>query len=83
MGLAEVSARISGGVPANTCATCHALATMDEKDAATLRRLLADRGVKFKALAKELDDDADSPSIPWEALSRHARAGCAAKERLR
>lgn len=83
MGLADVAAKITGGVPAGTCATCHALSGMSEKDAATLRGLLADRGVKFRTLADALAADPDSPSVPWESLSRHARAGCAAKESLR
>lgn len=55
--------------------------TLDE--AAALRGMLADRGLKFKDIAAELKADPESPTIPWEALSRHARAGCTADERLR
>lgn len=71
------------GIPWRTCGTCHALAGMSDEDAAVLRRLLADRSIKFKDLALALADDPDSPTIEWAALSRHARGECAANEKLR
>lgn len=84
MALQDVATNLGpGGVPWRTCATCHALSEMTAKEAKILRGLLADRSVKFKDLAKALAADADSPTIPWESLSRHARAGCAAQESLR
>lgn len=83
MALADVASSLTDEIPWRTCATCHALSTMSDTDAATLRRLLSDRGVKFKTLAKALEDDPDSPTIDWAALSRHARGGCSAREMLR
>lgn len=70
-------------IPHRTCGTCHALNSMNEDEAATLRRLLSDRGIQFRALAKALHDDPDSPSIAHDALSRHARGLCSAREVLR
>ena len=46
------------GIPWRTCGTCHALAGMSDEDAAVLRRLLADRSIKFKDLALALADAA-------------------------
>lgn len=83
MALADIAARMSDEVPWRTCATCHHLEQMSPADAKTLRALLADRGVRFKDLARELEQDPEAPTIPWEALSRHARGGCAARESLR
>ena len=83
MALADIKSTLEPGAPHQTCATCHALAGMSDEDAATLRGLLANRGVRFKDLARALEDDPDSPSIEWQALSRHARGECGAKEKLR
>ena len=83
MAIADIASQLSSELPWRTCAVCHALDSMSDTDAATFRDLLADRGVRFKTLAKQIEDDPDLPDIPWEALSRHARAGCSAKERLR
>jgi hypothetical protein len=83
MALQDIVANLSGGLPHQTCGTCHALAGMSDEDAATLRRLLSDRGVKFTELPKALAEDADSPPIPSDALSRHARGLCSAREVLR
>lgn len=83
MALSDVAATLTSGLPHQTCGTCHALAQMSDDDAATLRRLLEDRSVKFKTLADAMRDDPDTPSVEWQSLSRHARGGCSAKERLR
>jgi hypothetical protein len=85
MALSDVKSNLTtpDALPWRTCGTCHALAGMSPEDAATLRDLLRDRGVKFTELAKALADDADSPTIPHDALSRHARGLCSAGERLR
>jgi G:T-mismatch repair DNA endonuclease (very short patch repair protein) len=53
------------------CAVCHWLSERDDEWGDRLRRLLANRGIQFKALAKKLADDPDEPDIPWESLSRH------------
>lgn len=83
MPLQDIAASLTGEIPWRTCATCHALAGMSDEDAATLRRLLSDRGVQFRTLAKALEDDPESPTIAHEALSRHARGMCSAREVLR
>ena len=83
MALQDIAASLSGGLPHQTCGTCHALAGMSDEDAATLRGLLSDRGVRFKDLAAAMADDPDLPTVPWESLSRHARRGCSARESLR
>lgn len=84
MALSDVAANLTDpGVPWRTCATCHALASMTPAEASVLRKLLSDRGVKFRDLELALSDDPDSPNIPSESLSRHARGLCTARERLR
>lgn len=83
MALADYAASLSDETPWRTCATCHALENMTDDDATTLRRLLADRNVQFAALAGALAADPDSPSIGRDALSRHARGLCSAREVLR
>jgi hypothetical protein len=74
---------IEAGIPWRTCGVCHHMTERGDDWAETLRRLLANRGIKFRDLAKALHDDPDEPNIPWETLSRHARAGCSAGEHLR
>ena len=71
------------GVPWRTCATCHYMAERGDEWADTLRGLLRNRGVKFKDIAAELRGDPDEPDIPEDALSRHARGLCKARESLR
>lgn len=83
MALADLAAKLTSGLPHQTCATCHALANMSPEDAAILRSLLADRGVRYSDLAAELAADPDSPTIDSATLSRHARGGCSAHEKLR
>lgn len=85
MALADISAALTdpASIPHRTCGACHALAQMSDDEAKILRGLLADRGVKFTVLAKALADDPDSPTIPGDVLSRHARGLCSARETLR
>lgn len=83
MALADIESDLVSEVPWRTCATCHALAGMEPEDQARLRRLLSDRGVKFKEIAAAMEADPETPSVPWESLSRHARNGCSAREQLR
>lgn len=83
MTLADIATSLAGDLPWQTCAVCHALANMTDEDAATLRRLLADRNVQYAALAGALAADPDSPTIARDALSRHARGLCSAREVLR
>lgn len=83
MALADLAATLGNDMPWRTCATCHALENMTPDDAATLRRLLGDRNVQFAALAGALAADPDSPNIDRQALSRHARGLCTAREKLR
>jgi len=74
---------IEAGIPWRTCAVCHYMSERGEEWSNALRRLLGNRGIKFKDLAKALHDDPDEPNLKWEALSRHARGGCDAHEHLR
>ena len=83
MALSDVSGRLTNATPWRTCATCHALDGMSAEDATTLRELLTDRRVRFKDIADELRADPEAPSIDWQALSRHARGLCSARENLR
>jgi hypothetical protein len=83
MALSDIEANLTGVVPWRTCAVCHHLSERDDAWGTQLRRLLANRGVKFHDLAKELADDPTEPDIPAVALSRHARGLCVAKEVLR
>lgn len=83
MALSDYASSLTDELPWRTCATCHALENMSDDDAATLRRLLGDRNVQFAALAGALAADPDSPTIARDALSRHARGLCSAREVLR
>lgn len=83
MALADIEAELTSEIPWRTCAVCHHMAERGDEWAEHLRRLLANRGVKFKELAAALADDPDEPNINWQALSRHARRGCSANEQLR
>jgi hypothetical protein len=83
MALADIETELVGGVPARMCAVCHWLSERDDEWGARLRRMLSNRGIKFKDLAGRMASDPDEPNIPWESLSRHARGGCAARESLR
>lgn len=85
MALTNIAEKLtaSPGLPHQTCGTCHALASMSDEDAATLRRLLSDRSVPLSDLARALADDDESPTITRQSLSRHARGDCSANEALR
>jgi hypothetical protein len=84
MALSDVASKFTDSdIPWRTCGVCHALENMSDGEAATLRDLLGNKAIKFKDLAAALEADPDTPAIPWETLSRHARGGCAARERLR
>jgi hypothetical protein len=83
MALQDIEAELASEIPWRTCAVCHHLAERDEEWGKALRRLLGNKGIGFKKLEAHLAADPDEPSIPWDALSRHARAGCSAKEHLR
>ena len=83
MALSDIEAELTNGIPWRTCAVCHHLAERDAEWGARFRRLLGNKSIKFKDLEAKLAADPDEPTIAWDALSRHARAGCSAKERLR
>ena len=54
MALADIEAALDPGVPWRTCAVCHYLSQKDEVWGARLRRMLANRGIKFRDIAAEL-----------------------------
>lgn len=83
MALADIESELTSGVPAGECVVCYWLSEKDAEWGKRLRRMLGNRGIQYKALAKKMAADPDEPTIPWESLSRHARAGCAARELLR
>jgi len=83
MAVADVDQALTETAPWQTCAVCHQLAKLTPTEADTYRGWLANKGVKFKDLEAKLAADPDLDGIPWATLSRHARAGCSAKERLR
>lgn len=83
MALSSIESRLTSGIPHQTCAVCHYMAERGEQWASTLRRLLADRGVRFKDLELALQSDPDEPDIHRDTLSRHARGLCSARDVLR
>ena len=83
MALADIEAELSGDIPWRTCAVCHYLAERDADWGGRMRRMLSSRTVKFSELASKLILDPEEPNIPTDALSRHARGLCAAREVLR
>ena len=83
MALSNIAAKLNPEVPHKTCAVCFHMEQRGEKWADELRTLLRNRGVRFKDLADALREDPDEPDIPSYALSRHASATCAAREKLR
>lgn len=83
MGLSDIAASLATDVPWRTCAVCHHMAERGEEWAGQLRALLSNRNITFQDLAHHLAQDPDEPTIDRQALSRHARANCSAKESLR
>jgi hypothetical protein len=83
MALADIEAELVGEVPARTCTVCHHMAERDPDWGERMRRMLANRLIKFSDIAQALSKDPDEPSIPEQTLSRHARGICAAGEVLR
>jgi hypothetical protein len=70
-------------LPWRTCGVCHALATIPEAEAEGLRALLRGK-LRYSEISDLIADDPDTPlQIDKETLSRHARGGCSARERLR
>jgi hypothetical protein len=83
MSLADIEANLTGEVPWRTCVVCHHLSERDAEWGKRLRRLLANRGIPFSDIARQLALDPDEPTIERPSLSRHATGGCSAKEQLR
>jgi hypothetical protein len=82
MALSDIAkaAKTADPLPWRTCAVCHALATIPPTEAEGLRALLRGK-LRYSEISA---DDPDTPlQIDKETLSRHARGGCSARERLR
>ena len=83
MAIADLANR-TPAPPWQTCATCHALDTLPNDKAATLRELLGNPAIRYAELSTELAGDPDwQLNIHRDTLSRHARGQCSAGERLR
>lgn len=85
MSLADIAkaANQNDGLPWQTCAVCHALATIPESEGNALRTLLAGT-LRYDQIQSLIAADPDTPlDIDRQALSRHARGQCAARETLR
>ncbi|GAB3863434.1 hypothetical protein GCM10028801_31050 [Nocardioides maradonensis] len=65
------------------CTVCVALGALPKADAQVLRDWMADPSWTFPAIADEVADDPDTPTLSVSAISRHARGQCGARERLR
>lgn len=84
MALAAAAQKIEDGIPWRTCAVCHALDTIDPDEADGFRALMANRNLRYNEIEQIIAADPDTPLvIPWSTISRHARGGCDARERLR
>lgn len=83
MALADIENSFTEGVPWRTCAVCHHMTERGDDWSASMRRLLSNRQVKFTELAARLAADDEEPDVGVDALSRHARGLCSAKEVLR
>lgn len=78
---AAASTKVRKGPP---CEVCDLLDRLTDTEASALRELLADTTVRYSVLADALRDDPDTDiDIPANTLSRHARGGCAARDKLR
>jgi hypothetical protein len=83
MALANLASSVSDSTPWRTCQVCHALATIPKAEADGLRDLLRS-GLRYSKISELIAADADTPlNIPRDALSRHARGLCEAREKLR
>lgn len=66
------------------CQVCVALDSLPDSEADALRSLLSDPAWRYQALSEALLNDPDNPlELSADGLSRHARGGCARRERLR
>lgn len=83
MALSKLAATVVEKVPWRTCVVCHALASIPPGEAEGLRTLLRSN-LTYRDISALIAADPDTPLvIDRQALSRHARGECAAKERLR
>ena len=81
--LASIAERNADGIPWRTCQVCHALASIDPTEADALRSLLRGK-MRYSEISTLIRDDPDTPlDLDPDALSRHARGNCSARERLR
>lgn len=84
MALADLAAKVDAGVPWRTCAVCHALDTIDPTEADGFRALMANKSLRFTEIEELIATDEDTPlRIKSDTISRHARGGCDAREKLR
>lgn len=84
MGIADIRSKVAPVRKGPPCEACQLLATVSDEEADTLRGLLADPTIRYTTLADALRDDPDTDiDISAYTLSRHARGGCGARERLR
>jgi hypothetical protein len=85
MALSDIAkaASTADPLPWRTCAVCHALATIPADEAQGLRDLLRGK-LRYSDIRDLIAQDADTPlQLDVDALSRHARGRCAAREVLR
>lgn len=68
--------------PWRTCQVCHALDDLPDVESEALRELLAGK-MRYSDIEAELAADSEAPNLHRDALSRHARGRCDAKDRLR
>lgn len=80
MAIADITeqAKVRKGPP---CSVCEVLADLPDTEAAALRSLLADKTWRYTALSDELHRE--GVELAPFVLSRHAKGGCAAREKLR
>lgn len=81
MAIADIKKRTQADAPWRTCQVCDTLSTLPDAEAAALRSLLGDSGLRYTTLSDELG--AEGIQISPDTLSRHARGQCGAREKLR